>query len=996
VRASTPRDAASLKTSHFEAVHHPLKLQQRSLDDRHGGKWVEESEIVRVLEGPLRPDGYLLLPIVGGSGTGKSHLVRWVWNRTKDRANWESRYLAKNRTSIRRVIEIVIEGLEGAAIEAAREALLSAPAQSESEQVLAERLLDELALITSEESVAHTDRSDRRAAEMAAMLRRDLPDVLRDPVVRRRLTGDGAVIPRLVGLALRGRRDGDGLDDDAIRVIDSDLPLEFAEIGEASKGARKLLQHLGAIPELRSAAVGRINDALPAAVKRVFVSGHVDLIEVFREVRREILASGKELVLFIEDLTVLHGVEREFLDAIVEPARSPDGDLCGLRVLFAVTEGHFDGLDTVRTRCDDAYRLDAVYRSDGVDQSDGVDHNEAISFLGRYLNACRHAPELVETLWADRIDEAWMPNACDVCEHQVRCHETFGRSEEGHGLYPYNAAAANRFVSSLSSERFDPRVLVRELVDRFLIVATADLERCEFPSDGLVGPFDERSEPVDPLLQSVLKSKRPGDFARVVNSIRYWSEHSTIVGDAILAAFGIDALGELDVSPTSQSRETDTPASSRASGRSQRTQGAAGELTLASRLSSAWLRIFDELDTWVGNQKDLSITTTNSLRKLVHKSVLKNLDFSALSINLGKEFDGQKRFDHQKHIRIIGSSTDQSVGDPIVVIERDADTAAALKGLILLEQLPHVDDYQNAEEYRRLAARCLEEWTDSVMVRLEQGPEPAIIEAVTGLLVCAAVSGSCEKASNPHDYLAALFGHCDSVADLQHRSREWQDVVETAFVTFRRLRPIVEAHFGEARGTGDVRAIRADQVLSIVRGFTQAWRLESTDPTIDRFMRSVKSAVEAEWETLELLAIGAAPLVDPSVSWLDQTERVLKLVRAANRLGRLPDHDAVIDLEVLASALGNTAQSCLLDAANLVARDPSFVERLQVVASSVPDIVAAISRFIARAERAMAGISSDLSERCTSESADETLEDVSSGVLVAVDRLADAVRELEQ
>ena len=990
VRASTPRDAASLKTSHFEAVHHPLMLQQRPLGERHGGRWVKESEIVRVLEGPLRPDGYLLLPIVGGSGTGKSHLVRWVWNRTKDRANWESRYLAKNRTSIRRVIEIVIEGLEGAAIEAAREALLSAPAQSESEQVLAERLLDELALITSEESVAHIDLSDRRAGEMAAMLRRDLPDVLRDPVVRRRLTGDGAVIPRLVGLALRGRHDGDGLDDDAIRVIDSDLPLEFAEIGEASSGARRLLQHLGAIPEVRSAAVGRINDALPAAVKRVFVSGHVDLIEVFREVRREILASGKELVLFIEDLTVLHGVEREFLDAIVEPARSPDGDLCGLRVLFAVTEGHFDGLDTVRTRCDDAYRLDAAYGPDGVS------HDEAISFLGRYLNACRHDPELVENLWADRFDEAWMPNACDTCDHQVRCHETFGRSEEGYGLYPYNAAAANRFVSSLSSERFDPRVLVRELVDRFLIVAAADLQRCDFPSDGLVGPFNERSEPVDPLLQSVLKSRRPGDFARVVNSIRYWSEQSTIVGNATLAAFGIDALGELDVLPTPQSRETDTPTSSRASRRSQRTQGAAGELTLTSRLPSPWSGIFDELHTWVGNQQDLRMATTNRLKTLVHKSVLQNLDFSALSINLGKDFDGQKRFDRYRHIRIAGSITHQSPGDPIVVIERNADTAVALRGLILLEQLPDVDDYQDAEKYRRLAAQCLEEWTHSVMVRLERGPEPTTIEAVTGLLVCAAVSGSCEKASNPHDYLAALFGPCDSVVDLHGRSPEWQDVVETASATSRRLRPIVEAHFGEARGTGDVRAIRADQVLSVVRDFTQSWRLESTDPAIDRFMRSVKPAVEAEWETLDQLAVGAAPLVDPSVSWLDQTERVLELVRAANRLGRLPDHNAVSDLEALASSLDNTAQSRLLDAADLVGSDPSFIEQLQVVASSVPDIVAATSKFIARAERAMTGISSDLSERRTSDSEDETLEDVAAGVRVAVGRLAGAVRELEQ
>ena len=356
VLASTPRDAASLSSGHFRAVHHPLKLQRRQLETRRGGTWVNEDEIVRVLEGPLRPDGYLLVPVVGGSGTGKSHLVRWVFEHTRYHETWVVRYLAKNRTSIRRVIEIVIDGMQGPAVDMAREALESAPAHTESEWVLAQRLLDELALITSEEGPRHSGL-DQESEQRLAKLRTELPDVLRDPVVRRRLMEEGAAIPRLVGLAMRGRRDGDGLDDDAARIAEGDLPRSFDEIGEVSGRAKALLLQLATIPELATDAVNLINDSLPSAVKRVFVSNQVDLIEVFREVRKALLIDNKELVLFIEDLTVLHGVEREFLDAIVEPAKSADGELSNLRVLFAITDGHFrfDNLDTVRTRCDDAY-----------------------------------------------------------------------------------------------------------------------------------------------------------------------------------------------------------------------------------------------------------------------------------------------------------------------------------------------------------------------------------------------------------------------------------------------------------------------------------------------------------------------------------------------------------------------------------------------------------------------------------------------------------------
>ncbi len=988
VRATSPLDAASLGSGHFQAVHHPLRPRQRPVGSDIEGRWVEEAEIVRVLEGPLRPDGYLLIPIVGGSGTGKSHLVRWVRNRTKDHHNWESRYLAKNRTSIRRVIETVIEGLEGPAIEAAREALLSAPAQSEKEEVLAERLLDELALITSAESATDFSIADRRAAQMVDKLRSELPDILRDPVVRRRLTGDGAVIPRLVGLAMRGRRDGDGLDDNAIRITDDDLPLTFAEIGEASKGARTLLGKLASISDLRSRAVGLINEALPSAVKRVFVSDQVDLIAVLREVRRELLVSGKELVLFIEDLTVLHGVEREFLDAIIEPVESPNGTLCSLRVLFAVTEGHFIGLDTVRTRCNDAYRLDSSYGPEGVS------HDEVMSFLGRYLNACRIDPSVIEDRWANRQGDAWMPNACDLCDHQVHCHATFGQSEEGYGLYPYNPAAVNRFMESLSIERFDPRVVVRELVNRFLIVAAADLQRGEFPSNELIRPFNERSASLDPLVHSELRSRRAADFERVANSMRYWGDSFMVVGDATLSAFGLDALGDLNDFPTPRSPTKGKPTSRGTASRSRGSGEVPSEAAPIGHLRSPWLGIFDELNTWAGNQRDLGATTTNRLKKLVHKSILDNLDFSALPTNLGPDFDGQKRFDHQRHIHIAGSMTDQSLGNPIVTIEQDAPNAAALQGLILLTELQNADDYSGAGQYRRRAAQFVEEWMLRVTARLEQPPEPSTTAAITGLLVCALVSDACGEASEPRHYLGALFGSPSSPVDAQ-RSQKWKDAVRVAHATYGRLRPVVEAHFGEARGRrGAARGIRADQILKVIQDFVNSGHLESTDAATDRFMRSVTAAVEIEWRSLEESAAGAAPLVDPDRPWSEQRKRVLGLVESAHRMGRLRDHHAARDLRELASSLDDDAHRVLRKATELVRRTPPLIERLKVVASSLPDTVTTVNRFVIRAEQAMSEIAWDLDERRAGQSEDETLEDVAADVLSVLGRLEKAVEEL--
>ena len=182
----------------------------------------------------------------------------------------------------------------------------------------------------------------------------------------------------------------------------------------------------------------------------------------------------------------------------------------------------------------------------------------------------------------------------------------------------------------------------------------------------------------------------------------------------------------------------------------------------------------------------------------------------------------------------------------------------------------------------------------------------------------------------------------------------------------------------------------------MIQDFTESWSLESTDSAIDRFMRAVRPAVAAEWEILKQLATGAALRVDRSRSWSEQTERVLDLVEAAHRSGRLPDHGAARDLKALASCLDENEHRLLLRAAELVGTDPPFIERLRAVASSLPGTVTTISRFVTRAEQAMSGIARDLDERRAGGLEDETLEDVASGVLAAVGRLAEAVEEFEK
>ncbi|UPK63607.1 hypothetical protein MYP14_23405 [Rhodococcus pyridinivorans] len=825
--------------AHFQAIHHPLRLRRRGLDQREGGDWSIEADVLDAIRGPLRPDGYLFIPIVGGSGTGKSHLVRWVHDQIQGEPNWEIRYLPKNRTGLRRAIEIVIRDLRGPRIDEARAALLEAPAQSESDDVLAERLIDELALLVSQmEANPAGAARDQRTAQLRKKLSRELPDLLRDPVVRRKLVADGAVIQRLVGLALRGREDGDGLDDDATHFLESDFPLTFEEIADSTKVARELLGKLATIPQLKVAAVEMINEALPAAEKRVAVSNQVDLVEVFREVRRALHGEGKQLAFFVEDLTVLHGVEREFLDAIVEPTRSGEGEMCGLRMIFAVTEGHFDDLDTVRTRCDDAFWLDAPYGDEGVD------HLEAVSFVARYFNATRLRPRSIDAAWKDRPTDGgkWLPNACDSCFHKDVCHESFGTSREGYGLYPLNEDAVSRFVSALSTTRFDPRDVVRHTVNKFLLRAASDLNHGNFPSSSTVGRFDQDTDPLPPLIATRIKAARTTDSERVSNVLRFWSnaDSPVAVGDSVLAAFGIEGLSEelqglqsvQSAGEGKGSARVGRAAKNRAT--EERVGEAANEAGVENQLKADTKRHFAELTAWSKKQTELSATATRYLRKEVLTLILENLDQGAVSVNLGGGFD-QHCF-NENDIFIAGSVTKQREDSAVIRIGQDETSAAVLQALILLKEIdlddwPLADEYRRIlGEYRRILAAALEEWIAVVAANLAQQTKTAsTASSVQAAIVSSAVLGELSQDSTSAEYISALFAPVNVPLMSARRSTRWTALVERAAKRKSQLKTELEAEFGESRGkSGRVRLVQADLLLPIVnpgdsRGSADRW-----------------------------------------------------------------------------------------------------------------------------------------------------------------------------
>ena len=91
----------------FAATHTPLRIRRaqirgRSLALMEGT--VDENIVLNDFLSRKPDTGTLLMPVVGDTGTGKSHLVRWVRNNIPPSDNHSVIYLEKSRTSLKAVI----------------------------------------------------------------------------------------------------------------------------------------------------------------------------------------------------------------------------------------------------------------------------------------------------------------------------------------------------------------------------------------------------------------------------------------------------------------------------------------------------------------------------------------------------------------------------------------------------------------------------------------------------------------------------------------------------------------------------------------------------------------------------------------------------------------------------------------------------------------------------------------------------------------------------
>ena len=736
-------DATESSDAVFLATHHPAHIRRRPFQQAAGGELCTEEQVRKfVLSEPADP---LIIPVVGQSGSGKSHLVRWLkasFATADDRLHVV--HIPKYETSLKRVIERVITGFDNEDFNEVRERLAGAR-DGLVEAEAPGKLLNDLARGFEYWRPQPDDGSDLPYFEHLAG-RRGMAQLLYDEVFREPLLADGGTVQRFVTQALHGKSAVDR--GEPLRFDPDDLLPNPTNLREAASGVRKLYGDLLGDRKLRELAAAKLTEFLQPAVRDLIGVDAQAMGTLFQRVRELLGAEGKELILLIEDFTVLQAIQRELLDALLIPARQEGrATFCPLRTVLAVTTGYFHSLefDTVRTRI--RYVLDLDVPLDRV----GAASQE--NFAGRYLNAARLGAGALEAAARNALtnqDQGWVPNACDDCPHKGPCHEAFGSTELGHGLYPFNTAALSRCLRSQLGRpdvqgRFDPRVVLKDVLEYVLVTHLDPIANGTFPNNRFSKHFKSPEAPeLGAMVEQDIEAHDPDTATRRKVLLTFWGNTPQKLIDLPLVIH--DAF---DISPAGveESSRSDT------NGDARRPPPPPPEPVIS--------QLDHDLQDFAKWRKGESLPQVleRRLRGLVHGSVVAHMDWERLVLAPRSWTDPGKPFSTRRVL--FRDSPHENPGFIFLTIDREsASDAAAIEALLRYEQHGNWSFENGARSFRSLRL-ALDGWAAGIRERLhaiQEADRVAFENAIHALILGAIVGGLVDaRSATAEELIDAIF-----------------------------------------------------------------------------------------------------------------------------------------------------------------------------------------------------------------------------------------------
>lgn len=494
-------EAEELSEHTLLAVHEPMHLVKRT---NAGSEQCTENDLLTHFLQVERP-----IPIIGRSGVGKSHLIRWLEAQIKLRDesyNWHIVRIPKN-ASLRQVLELLLDGLSGEGFEQARKKITSVGAGLKTEEVARHLLtfMEDLLLQLSEKAQAEIQQyqvtNTKPGPEEEARLRNikrhtgksGLQSLINDSEYKKYLLSPDHCIFQFASRLTSGASNEEIFRNN-YQIEAKDLDFNY-NLNDLSLGAREYVRNsrLNTNEDSRVSAAEVLNEVLGEATRRAFqhffhFSGG-SFQDLFKDIRRSLHEDGQTLVVLVEDMAAISAIEDVLLDSLLEEGvRDGESKLCPLRSAIAVTEG-YSGYSrrqgTIFTRARAEWLIE---ESIGTEEQTYL---RIIDFCSRYLNAARHGSEALLSSWANRSSDSW-PEIWQDPEADRQHLDAFGVAQTGIPLYPLSPAAiramADKFCRDSDAHlQFNPRDVLFQILRTVLRGYRSICDKGQFPPAGFAG-----------------------------------------------------------------------------------------------------------------------------------------------------------------------------------------------------------------------------------------------------------------------------------------------------------------------------------------------------------------------------------------------------------------------------------------------------------------------------------------------------------------------------
>lgn len=874
VAATIPTEAATPSDQVLLATHSPLRIRREGAKAGKRTDFVSEHDVVEEFLTSMPNAGVLIAPVLGESGAGKSHLVRWA-NANIPRVDGRHViYLQKTQTSLRDVVEQLLSGKTGPAFDEIRRQV-SGLGTAISVEEMERKILAELA-------EALRSREPQGFLDKPLVGDRGLGLLFLDPLFREHLLRPGSFINRRAVHALNGR-DPDEPDVPLEFTVD-ELPLDItdvANLADASKAAQNLFRQVVVNTDMQLEAVRILNASLDLAVMKAANLGVGNVNRAFMKVREELV--GDEIILLIEDVALIQGVRRDLLDAIHESSIVQGQEkYATVRTLLAVTPSYYrENLpETFRTRAEassPSYVVDV--QIDGGKTSDA----DLVDFVGRYLNAARLGKDVLE---AEMETKKAAPNACDACPFSDSCHSTFGTSEAGHGLYPYNESAVLRAVRACvdpdNPQLFSPRRVLAGAIREVLMDASGLLPRGDFPPGQLLGERTRTAGlPSLPLaVRQRLEEDYPKDLApRLESMLAFWGKAGTrSIPDAVFETFGLDPIASGDGADDRADSESD-----------DRIEPGP---TPSGGLPKSVQRQLEAIEDWSAKDKTLPQDMARLIRSLLREAVLARVEWFEPVIKSPDAETLKKAVpDNARSISIEGAQEGIGQGvEPIVRVRRSARNAVLLQGLILIQSGYAELSGDALARLDALAVHAAPKARERILATLEYG-DAALVEAARSLIIGALACGHTASTARDVDLIRAVAWRGDPIReDADARHPQWVEshrayVAERSGAVERFLSGV-----GAAQGAGAVHALDTVRLTKIVKAArAQLEELPTSVPSwcadANRKLAILVQVAPAQVSHWQSLVQRVRRLLPESESYVDTVDAVVLAAREGQAQG---------------------------------------------------------------------------------------------------------------